>query len=204
MYVYSQHMYTMLKDRRVCKRKTQESRKHTCICTYIRTYMCVHTYMHHAIIEHMMEHRCSTKCLILLFLEKGGTPPKKMVDMMKDPPKNGEMALWPNTRVVKCKMFHKSKMGSIIRSSGTVFNSLLYLNSRLGGPPKKKMEEMMEEMVEHRCVIICSIIFVKRKHRCSIMRTYIHTYIQTFKHLYTNKQIHKQTNTQTYIRTTHL
>jgi len=29
-------------------------------------------------------------------------------------------------------MFHKNKMGSIIRSSGTVSYSLLYLNSRLG------------------------------------------------------------------------
>jgi len=31
-----------------------------------------------------------------------------------------------------CPMFHKNNMGSIIRSSGTVFYSLLYLNSRLG------------------------------------------------------------------------
>jgi len=29
-------------------------------------------------------------------------------------------------------MFHKNKMGSIIRSTGTVFYSLLYLNSRQG------------------------------------------------------------------------
>ena len=48
-------------------------------------------------------------------------------------PKNGEIPLWPNTRVVKCKYYvYKNKMGSIIRSSGTVFYSFLYLNSRLG------------------------------------------------------------------------
>ena len=31
------------------------------------------------------------------------------------PPKNGEIALWPNTRVVKCKcMFHKRRTSTII------------------------------------------------------------------------------------------
>jgi len=42
------------------------------------------------------------------------------------PPKNGEIAQWPNMRVVKCKYYfsQKKKMGSIIRCSGTVFYSL--------------------------------------------------------------------------------
>jgi len=49
------------------------------------------------------------------------------------PPKNGVIALWPNTRVVKCKYYVSQKqMGSIIRSTRTVLNSLLYLNSRQG------------------------------------------------------------------------
>ena len=48
-------------------------------------------------------------------------------------PKNEVIALWPNTRVVKCKYYvSQKKMGSIIRSTGTVFHSLLYSNSRHG------------------------------------------------------------------------
>ena len=49
------------------------------------------------------------------------------------PPKNGVIALWPNTRVVKCKYYVlQKKICSIIRSTGTVFYSLLYLNARQG------------------------------------------------------------------------
>jgi len=50
------------------------------------------------------------------------------------PPKNGEIALWSNTSVVKCKyhVSQKKKMGSIISTSGTIFDLLLYFNSRLG------------------------------------------------------------------------
>jgi len=49
------------------------------------------------------------------------------------PPKNREIALWPNTRVVKCKYYVLQKlMGSIIRFSGTVFYSFSYLDSRPG------------------------------------------------------------------------
>jgi len=49
------------------------------------------------------------------------------------PPKNGLIALWPNTCVVKCKiMFHKNKIVSIIRCIGTIFYSLVYVNSRIG------------------------------------------------------------------------
>jgi len=49
------------------------------------------------------------------------------------PPKNGEITLSSNTRVVKCK-YHVSQkqMGSIITTSGTMFYSLLYFNSRIG------------------------------------------------------------------------
>jgi len=53
--------------------------------------------------------------------------------MPRTPPKNGEIAMWSNRRVVKCEhLFYKDKMGSIIISSGTLFYSLLYCNSRLG------------------------------------------------------------------------
>jgi len=38
------------------------------------------------------------------------------------PPKNGKIALWPNTRVVKCKCtFHKQKTSTTIRAIGTIF-----------------------------------------------------------------------------------
>jgi len=39
------------------------------------------------------------------------------------PPQNGEIALWPNTRVVKCKcMFHKRETSAIlIRATSTIF-----------------------------------------------------------------------------------
>jgi len=51
--------------------------------------------------------------------------PIRMWVWMRDPPKNGEIALWSNTRVVKCKydvaqkynvniMFHQNTMGSIV------------------------------------------------------------------------------------------
>jgi len=53
--------------------------------------------------------------------------------VLAHPPKNGVIALWPNTSVVKCKYYVSQKqMGSIIRSTRTVLNSLLYLNSRQG------------------------------------------------------------------------
>ena len=48
------------------------------------------------------------------------------------PPKNGLIALWPNTRVVKCKYYHKNKVGSIIRSNGAIFYSVVYVKSRIG------------------------------------------------------------------------
>jgi len=48
------------------------------------------------------------------------------------PPKNGEIALWPNTRVVKYKyMLHKRQTSTMIRASGTIFWTLLILFSGL-------------------------------------------------------------------------
>jgi len=39
-----------------------------------------------------------------------------------DPPKNGEIVLWPNSRVVKCKCtFHKRQTSTTIRTFGTIF-----------------------------------------------------------------------------------
>jgi len=39
----------------------------------------------------------------------------------------GRTCVWQNVNI----MFHKNKMGSIIRTGGTIFSSLLYSNSRL-------------------------------------------------------------------------
>jgi len=47
--------------------------------------------------------------------------------------KKGVIAKWPNTRIVKCEYDVSQKhMGSIIRSTRTVFYSLSYSNSRQG------------------------------------------------------------------------
>jgi len=147
---------------------------------YIYTYVHVRTHVH-ASRDHRAYHGASMLDHTLdstFFFEKGGTPPKKMEDMMEDPPKNGVMALWPNTRVVKCKMFHKNKMGSIIRSSGTVFHSLLNLNSRLWGTPKKKDGEkdggnggasMCDDMLDHICETKAAMLD----------HAYIHTHLHT-------------------------
>ena len=53
----------------------------------------------------------------------------------REPPKNGLIALWPNTRVVKYEyqvVFQKNDLGPMIRSSGTMFYSLIYHNSQRG------------------------------------------------------------------------
>jgi len=65
------------------------------------------------------------------------------------PPKNGVIALWTNTRVVKVNiMFHENKLGSIIRSTGTVFYSLLYLNSRQAFNGLKYVYSVISEIVD--------------------------------------------------------
>jgi len=65
------------------------------------------------------------------------------------PPKNWVIALWLNTRVVKCKYFvSQKKMGSIIRSTGTVFYSLLYLNSQQGFNGLKYMYSIISVIVD--------------------------------------------------------
>jgi len=60
---------------------------------------------------------------------------KQVTEKMEEadkPLKNGETAMWSNTRVVNVNtLFHKNKICSMIRTSGTIFNSLLYFNSRL-------------------------------------------------------------------------
>jgi len=45
------------------------------------------------------------------------------------PPKIGEIAMWPNTRVVKCnRMFHKRQTHTIIRTSATIYQTNFYCN----------------------------------------------------------------------------
>ena len=75
-----------------------------------------------------MQHRCSFiasvlfHCICTLSLH-----------LCSFPPKNGVIALWPNTRVVKCKYYFSQKQSLFNnKSTGTAFNSLLYLNSRQG------------------------------------------------------------------------
>jgi len=50
----------------------------------------------------------------------------------KHPPKNGEITLSSNTLIARYIMFHKNKMCSTIRTSGAIFYSLSYFNSRVG------------------------------------------------------------------------
>ena len=49
------------------------------------------------------------------------------------PPKNAVIALWPNTRVVKCKYYGSQKQNEYNNNIHyTIFYSLFYINSRLG------------------------------------------------------------------------
>jgi len=65
------------------------------------------------------------------------------------PPNNGVIAPRPNTCVVKCKYYvSQKKMGSKIRSTGTLFNSLLYLNSRKGFYGLKYMYSVLSVIVD--------------------------------------------------------
>ena len=103
-------------------------------------YVYVYVYMHTRI--HIHTHILRMRTSMYTFMQISAAANSALHQHKADPPKNvccsvccsvREIAQWPNTRVVKrtCYVF-KNKMGSIVRSSGTVFHSLLYLNSRLG------------------------------------------------------------------------
>jgi len=54
-------------------------------------------------------------------------------DMYMQPPKNGDIALWPNTRVVKCKYYVSQKRNeSNIKVQRYTIYSIVYLRSWLG------------------------------------------------------------------------
>ena len=58
-------------------------------------------------------------------------------DLNTNPPKNGNIALWPNTHVVKCRgTYHKRQTGTKIRAFGTIIefvDSQSALSPFLGG-----------------------------------------------------------------------
>jgi len=81
------------------------------VCVHV--FMCVCTYVH----ECVFVCHSTTQCLT------------NVSESCCSPPKNGEIALWPNTRAVKYKfqssMFHKRQTSTIISAMGTIFGKLL-------------------------------------------------------------------------------
>jgi len=71
----------------------------------------------------------------------------------RDPPMNGEIALWPNIRVVKCKfIFHKRQTSTIIRAIGTATDRLEIL--RVSFPNVRG--ERASLIKRYRCMVGCS------------------------------------------------
>ena len=71
----------------------------------------------------------------------------------RDPPTNGEIALWPNIRVAQCKfIFHERQTGTIIRAIGTATDCLEIL--RVSFPDVSG--ERASLIKRYRCVVGCS------------------------------------------------